>query len=115
VKYASRCGSTERYGRVVECVAALPCRSAIIDGEVIVQDENDSTAMWPKENRKAVKLGTISITALEPNAVCDEKTTDPVVNLPEGVAGPANDPMFEIQLARLCHLPVPHNLRTSGA
>jgi catalase len=29
--------------------------------------------------------------------VCDEKTSDPVLNLPEGVAGPANDPMFEIR------------------
>ena len=58
---------------------------------------NDSTAMWPEENRKTVKLGTIAITALEGNAVCDEKTSDPVLNLPEGVAGPANDPMFEIR------------------
>ena len=53
--------------------------------------------MWPEENRKRVKLGTIAITALEANAVCDEKTSDPVINLPEGVAGPANDPMFEIR------------------
>ena len=58
---------------------------------------NDSTAMWPEENRKTVKLGTITITALQSNAVCDEKNTDPVTNLPEGVAGPANDPMFEIR------------------
>ena len=58
---------------------------------------SDATVMWPEENRKTVKLGTIAITALEANAVCDEKTTDPVVNLPEGVAGPANDPLFEIR------------------
>jgi catalase len=58
---------------------------------------NDSTAMWPEENRKTVKLGTIAITALEANTACDEKTSDPVLNLPEGVAGPANDPMFEIR------------------
>jgi len=51
----------------------------------------------PEERRKSVKLGTIAITAIVPNAVCDEKTTDPVVSLPEGVAGPANDPMFEIR------------------
>jgi catalase len=57
----------------------------------------DSTAMWPEENRKTVKLGSIAITALEANAVCDQKTTDPVINLPEGVAGPANDPLFEIR------------------
>jgi catalase len=58
---------------------------------------NDSTATWPEDQRKSVKLGTIAITAIEPNAVCDEKTTDPVLNLPEGVAGPANDPMFAIR------------------
>ena len=58
---------------------------------------DDSTATWPDERRKSVKLGTIAITAIVPNAVCDEKTTDPVVSLPEGVAGPANDPMFEIR------------------
>ena len=58
---------------------------------------DDSTATWPEERRKSVKLGTIAITAIVPNAVCDEKTTDPVVSLPEGVAGPANDPMFEIR------------------
>ena len=44
-----------------------------------------------------MKLGTIAITGLEANQVCDEKTSDPVLNLPEGVAGPANDPMFEIR------------------
>lgn len=57
----------------------------------------DVTAMWPEEQRKTVKLGTISITAFEENAVCDEKTSDPVLNLPQGVAGPSNDPMFEIR------------------
>src|SRR5688572_24616393 len=31
---------TDRYSRVVTCAAGLPCRSAILDGEVIVQDEN---------------------------------------------------------------------------
>jgi catalase len=58
---------------------------------------DDSTAMWPEESRRTVKLGTIALTALEANAVCDEKTSDPVLNLPEGVAGPANDPMFAIR------------------
>jgi catalase len=58
---------------------------------------DDSTAMWPEENRETVKLGTIAITALEANSVCDEKTSDPVFNLPEGVAGPVNDSMFAIR------------------
>jgi catalase len=55
------------------------------------------TATWPEENRKVVKLGTIAITALEPNPTCDAATFDPVVNLPDGVAGPGNDPMFAIR------------------
>jgi catalase len=58
---------------------------------------DDVTATWPEESRKQVKLGTIAITALEPNATCDAATFDPVVNLPDGVAGPANDPMFAIR------------------
>ena len=58
---------------------------------------NDSTAMWPEENRKTVKLGEITLSALQENAVCDGKNTDPVTNLPTGVAGPADDPMFAIR------------------
>jgi catalase len=58
---------------------------------------DDVTATWPEESRKQVKLSTIAITALEPNATCDAATFDPVVNLPDGVAGPANDPMFAIR------------------
>lgn len=58
---------------------------------------NDVTAMWPEESRKQVKLGTLAILAREPDATCDTNTFDPVVNLPDGIAGPANDPMFEIR------------------
>jgi catalase len=58
---------------------------------------NDVTASWPEENRRQIKLGTLAITALEPAATCDANTFDPVVNLPDGIAGPANDPMFEIR------------------
>jgi catalase len=58
---------------------------------------NDSTATWPEENRKSVKLGTIAVSAIEPNATCDANTFDPVADLPEGVAGPADDPMFAIR------------------
>lgn len=57
----------------------------------------DVTASWPEDQRKTVKLGTLSIAALEPAATCDANTFDPVVNLPDGIAGPANDPMFEIR------------------
>lgn len=57
----------------------------------------DPTAQWPEADRKSVKLGTLSIAALEPAATCDAATFDPVVDLPAGVAGPADDPMFAIR------------------
>lgn len=60
---------------------------------------NDSTVMWPEETRKTTKLGTISVTALQDNTVCDGKNSDPVNSLPEGVAGPANDPIFQARAA----------------
>lgn len=58
---------------------------------------DDVTVAWPEQDRRAVKLGTISITALEPSATCDAATFDPVLDLPPGIAGPANDPMFQIR------------------
>lgn len=58
---------------------------------------HDPTVLWPEENRKAVTLGTVAIDALEPAATCDAATFDPVVDLPGGVAGPADDPMFAIR------------------
>src|SRR5215207_5265881 len=57
----------------------------------------DSTATWPEDQRKTATLGTLQITAIEPAATCDAATFELVVDLPEGVAGPANDPMFEIR------------------
>jgi catalase len=62
-----------------------------------VDPVDDVTAIWPEEDRKAVKLGTIAITAVQPTATCDAATFDPVAGQPEGVAGPADDPMFEIR------------------
>jgi catalase len=58
---------------------------------------DDVTQNWPEDKRKTVKLGTLAISALEPAATCDANTFDPVVHLPEGIAGPAKDPMFEIR------------------
>lgn len=58
---------------------------------------HDPTVLWPEENRKATKLGTVAIDALEPAATCDAATFDPVTDLPDGVAGPADDPMFAIR------------------
>ncbi|KQP16723.1 catalase family peroxidase [Methylobacterium sp. Leaf93] len=57
----------------------------------------DPTALWPEDSRKSTKLGTLAITALEPAATCDAATFDPVVDLPAGIAGPADDPMFAIR------------------
>jgi catalase len=57
----------------------------------------DPTALWPEEDRKSTTLGTLAITALEPDATCDAATFDPVADLPAGIAGPADDPMFAIR------------------
>jgi catalase len=57
---------------------------------------DDVTAMWPEEDRRTAKLGVIAIAALEPKATCDAGTFDPV-ELPDGIAGPANDPLFAIR------------------
>lgn len=58
---------------------------------------NDVTATWPEAERKTAKLGTIAIAAPEPAATCDAATFDPVAELPEGIAGPADDPMFAVR------------------
>ncbi len=58
---------------------------------------NDATASWPEDQRKTATLGTLSIAAIEANVVCDAATFDPVVDLPDGIAGPADDPMFAIR------------------
>ncbi len=57
----------------------------------------DVTATWPEDERKQRTLGTLAITGIEPDAPCDAATFDPVVDLPEGIAGPADDPMFAIR------------------
>ena len=57
---------------------------------------DDSTASWPEESRTKVKLGTIAIAAIIPDATCNAATFNPVV-LPAGIAGPANDPMFAVR------------------
>lgn len=57
---------------------------------------DDATAMWSEESRKTVKLGTIRVTAIEPDATCDADTFDPT-RLPKGIAGPEKDPLFAIR------------------
>ena len=54
----------------------------------------------PVSDHRAFPLSegsTLAIAAPEPAATCDAATFDPVVELPEGVAGPAEDPMFAIR------------------
>lgn len=55
---------------------------------------DDPTIQWEGEDdRPTAPLGTIAIDALAPNDKCDAITFLPT-NLPEGIAGPANDPIF---------------------
>ena len=57
----------------------------------------DPTASWPEESRRTRTLGTLKITAIEPDATCDAATFDPVADMPDGIAGPTDDPMFAIR------------------
>ncbi|MGE5267191.1 MAG: catalase family peroxidase [Deltaproteobacteria bacterium] len=50
----------------------------------------DPTVEWPEADRKAVKLGRISISGREDDAKCDATTFDPN-NLADGLAGFADD------------------------
>ena len=51
----------------------------------------DVTIRWPDEdNREAVRLGTIVITGVEPNEVCDASIFDPA-NLAEGIGHPPDE------------------------
>jgi catalase len=56
---------------------------------------DDPTAFWPEE-RKAVSLGTLTISALEADATCDAGLFDPT-NVVDGIAGPENDGIFQIR------------------
>ncbi|WP_407526998.1 catalase family peroxidase [Methylobacterium oryzisoli] len=55
---------------------------------------NDITLRWKNEDdRRAVKLGTIAVTAIEPNETCDEGIFDPG-QLADGIEAP-QDEIFE--------------------
>ncbi|MBC7800217.1 MAG: catalase, partial [Gemmatimonadaceae bacterium] len=56
---------------------------------------NDSTVATP-DGRKEATLGAIAIAEIIDNGICDAGTFDPVM-VPEGMAGPADDPLFEIR------------------
>ena len=57
---------------------------------------DNPTTLWPEDQRKSVKLGTISITALENNAICDAGIFDPT-NVVDGIEGPENDKIFPMR------------------
>ena len=54
---------------------------------------DDPTAFWPEDKRKAVPLGTIALSAIEPNATCDAGMFDPT-NVADGLEGPKDDRVF---------------------
>ena len=55
---------------------------------------SDPTLRWDGEDeRPTAPLGTIEIDAIAPNETCDAITFLPA-NLPEGIAGSADDPIF---------------------
>jgi catalase len=67
---------------------------------------SDLTVEWPVAERRQVKLGALSIEALENDAVCDATTFDPN-NMADGLAGspddlilPARGPSYAVSLSR---------------
>ena len=56
---------------------------------------DDPTALWPEE-RKSVKVGDLSIAALENDATCDAGIFDPT-NVVDGIAGPEHDGIFQLR------------------
>jgi catalase len=59
----------------------------------------DPTLRWDEEDaRETTPLGKISIEAIAPNATCDAFSFLPG-NVTDGIAGPANDPIYQIRSA----------------
>jgi catalase len=58
---------------------------------------DNATQLWDGEDtRPMVKLGTLKIAALEKNETCDGTIFAPTI-LADGIAGPKDDPLFEIR------------------
>jgi catalase len=81
-----------------ELAERLAKQPATFDLVAILGRDGDQTAdptqRWEGEDeRPAAPLGTIEIDAIAPNETCDKFTFLPT-NLPDGIAGPANDPIF---------------------
>jgi catalase len=62
------------------------------DGDVT----DDATALWDENNREKKPLGTVTIETIAPDATCDGFSFLPS-NVAEGVAGPVDDPIFQIR------------------
>lgn len=60
-------------------------------------ETDDPTVFWP-EDRKSVTMGTLTISAIEPNETCDAGIFDPT-NVVDGIEGPANDTIFPMRSA----------------
>lgn len=57
-------------------------------------EKTNATEQWVDEDkRQRVKLGTLTISAVEKNETCDGSIFDPT-NLAKGIEGPTNDPLF---------------------
>jgi catalase len=58
--------------------------------------DDDPTAEWPEDQRKSVKMGTISITGEEADATCDAGIFDPN-NLTDGIEAPEGDKILPMR------------------
>jgi ATP-dependent DNA ligase len=93
---------TDRYKRVVDCAVALHCQSAIIDGEVIVQDErgvSDFPALRRAMAREPQRLGFFAFDILHLNGA--DLRSRPLIErraLLRDLLG-ANDPACPIQFS----------------
>ncbi|MGL5362085.1 MAG: catalase [Bosea sp. (in: a-proteobacteria)] len=57
-------------------------------------EKTNATQLWDDEDkREQVKLGTVTITAIEKNETCDVSYFDPS-KLADGLSGPTDDPLF---------------------
>ena len=57
-------------------------------------EKTDATQQWVDEDqRPQVKVGTLTVTAIEKNETCDTAIFDPL-NLATGLDGPVDDPLF---------------------
>jgi catalase len=59
---------------------------------------DDPTVIWEEEGRTVAPLGTIEIDTLAPNEKCNAVIFSPS-NLADGIAGPANDLVFNMRAA----------------